>query len=282
MIADRICCHQARMRDPARKAFYCFLLVVASAGLIWFGAHRQEAVGGHWSGVVPVLLGFALLPFPLYILVEALFAVRGRAKLLAGIGVIARWQVQPSEWEAFRGLDSRRIARDLSLSNEFWIRKAVPAAPVEVIVGERSALVDGSYHSLKPGGLPGLRAVGWIEGSPACLEFSLLYPRSRHSPPVPTTVRIPVPASARGEAGRVLAHYQQRLRPAAHAPSRARRIGATLAAAAVAGAGGYALVRAWLDGNPLVVPGLMIAGILLSIFAALFALAVFLLPARRT
>ncbi len=269
------------MRNPARKALYCLLLVLASAALIAFGAWREQSLDEDWTAVGPILLGFALLPFPLYILVEALFAVRGRAQLLAGIGVIARWRVSPAEWQGFRGLDSRRAGQDFSLGNELWVRKSAPAEPVEVIVGAGSALVDGSCHSLKPGGLPDLRGLRWIEGPPACLEFALRYPRSRHSPPVDTTLRIPVPASARSEAVRVLTHYQQSLRPAARAPSRARRIGAMLALAAATGAGGYALVRAWLDGNPLVVPGLMIGGIILAVFAALVALSAFL-PTRRT
>lgn len=268
------------MRDPARKALYCFLALLLGAGLIGFGAVRLERFEEDRLGVGALMLGFAIAPFPLYMLIEALFAIRGRALLLLGEGVIARWQVHPPDWQRFRGLDSRRASEDSSLGNDLWVRKSAPEAPVEVIVGERSVLVDGSYHPLRPGGLPDLREVRWLEGPPTCLEFALRYPRSRYGPPVLSTVRVPVPASARGEAGRVLAHYQQRLRPAVRAPSRARRIGAVLVLAAAAGAGGYALARAWLDGNPLVVPGLMIGGIVLAVFAALFALAS-LIPNRR-
>ncbi|MGA9582075.1 MAG: hypothetical protein WBR13_08920 [Allosphingosinicella sp.] len=271
------------MRDPARKALYCFLLVAASAGLIWFGAVRQETVASHWTGVVPVLLGLALLPFPLYILVEALFAVRGRAKLLAGIGVIARWRVSPVEWEVFRGLDGRRIAKDISLANDFWIRKAALEAPVEVIVGEKSALVDGSYHSLKPGGLPDLRGVRWIEGPPACLEFATRYPRSRHSPPVDTTVRIPVAAGARAEAVRVLDHFERLLRPPARRkPAGASRVWTILAAGTVAAVAAYAVLRDFPESAArFVLPGLAIAGSVLAIFAAVIALAMFLSNPKR-
>lgn len=269
------------MRNPARKALYCLLLVAASAGLIWFGAYRQETVGDHWTGVVPILLGLALLPFPLYILVEALFAVRGRAKLLAGVGVIARWRVSPAEWEGFREVDSRRIAQDLSLGNDFRVRKAAPATPVEVIVGEKSALVDGSYHSLKPGGLPDLRGVRWIEGPPACLEFAIRYPRSRQNPPVDTTVRIPVSASARAEAARVLDHFERLLRPPAPVPRKRgsdARTWAILAAGAVAaGAAAYAVLRDLPESAAqFVLPGLAIAGSVLAIFAAVIALAMYL------
>lgn len=150
------------MRNPAGNAVYGLLLVRTSAGLIWFAAVRRESVGEHWTGVGPFILGFALLPFPLVFLVQALFATRGRARLLAGIGVIARWQVDPVEWGRFRGLDSRRSSGDFSLGSDLRIRRADPFGPVEIVVGETSALIDGSYHSLRPGGLPELRGVSWL------------------------------------------------------------------------------------------------------------------------
>lgn len=197
------------MRNPARKALYCLILVLVSAGLIWLGVERYETIGGNWGSTGPIMLGLGLLPFPLVYLVQALFAIRGQAKLLAGIGVIARWQVDPLEWKRFRGLDGRRETDPLPAPNDMWIRKAAPFGPVEVIVGANSAMVDGSYHSLRPGGLPDLRGVSWIEGPPTCLEFRLLYPRSRYGGKVTTSLRIPVPASARAAAVQVFDHFER-------------------------------------------------------------------------
>ena len=267
------------MRNPGRKAVYCGLALLVATGLILLGIEREPRMGEPWRVAAPIALGFAILPFPLYILIEALFACAGLARLRSGVGVIARWTVQPGEWAQFGKTDPGRGQR-VSTLNHLWIRGPAGREPVEVIVGETSLVADGSYHSLKPGGLPDLREVRWLEGSPACLEFALRYPRSRYGPPVPVTVRVPVPAGARGEAGRVLAHYQQILRPKARAPSRTRRIAVTAALAGAAGAGGYALLDAWRDGSPNVVPGLMIGGIVLAIFAALFGL-VSLIPGRR-
>lgn len=262
-------------------AFYCLLLVLISAGLIRFGIERYEIAGEGWGSTGPIMLGLALLPFPLVSLIQALFAIRGQAKLLAGIGVIARWQVYPDEWKRFRGLDDRRSAEDVSLGNDLWIRKASPSEPVGVIVGERSALVDGSYHSLKPGGLPDLRSVRWLDGPPTSLEFSLLYPRGRHGRTVPTTLRIPVPASARGEARRVVAHYERITcrTPgiALRNPQRTYWICALLVLGAAVGGIAW-LAFSWAD--PQVRVGLLVGASVLGAFAAILALVDFLVTRR--
>lgn len=274
------------MRDPARKALYCLLALAVSAGLIRFGAVRLERFGEDWPGAGSIILGFAIAPFALVTLVQALFAIRGRALLLLGRGVIARWKIHPAEWQGFRGLDSRRSSEDFSLGNDLWIRRAAPAAPVEVIVGARSLLVDGSYHSLRPGGLPELRGVSWLEGPPACLEFALRYPRGRYGGTVPMTLRIPVPASARAEAERVFDHFERITRRspglALRNPPRTYRICALLfLGAALAGGTGYVLFGTFPEnGGQLVLLSLLVGAAVLAAFAAILALATFLLARR--
>ena len=88
----------------------------------------------------------------------------------------------------------------------------------------------------------------WLEGPPTCLEFALRYPRGRYGGTVPTTLRVPVPAGSRGDARRVVAHFEPRLRRrpglALRNPPKTYRVCAVLAAAAAAAAGiGYALAR---------------------------------------
>jgi hypothetical protein len=154
-------------------------------------------------------------------------------------------------------------------------------------VGEKSALVDGSYHSLRPGGLPELRAVSWLEGPPTCLEFALRYPRGRYGGTVPMTLRIPVAASARGAALRVFAHFERVTRRspglALRNPPRTYRICAALVAgAAVTGGVGYAIAGAVADGHGQdVLLGLLIGATILAVFAVILALATFLLT-RKT
>jgi hypothetical protein len=280
-------CHHPAMRNPARKALYCLLALLAGAVLIWFGASRHERMGEDWGSIAALALGFTLAPFGFVFLIQSSFAVRGQALLLAGHRVIARWHVYPAEWEQFRKLDARRAGDHGSLINDLWIRRATPSDGIEVIVGETSLLIDRSYHVLRPGGLPELRSIGWLEGPPACLEFGLLYPRGRFGGTVATTLRVPVPPAARADARRVFAHFEPRLRRrpplALRNPSRTYRVCAfLLAAAAAVGAGGYALARARADGgDPLVPLAMLIAGVGLGAFALILALATFALTRDR-
>jgi hypothetical protein len=270
------------VRDPARKALYFLLAGLAGAALVWFGAEREQRIGEDWTAITPILLGLAIAPFAIVLTVQALFAARGKARLLAGHRVLARWHVYPGEWEGFRSLDSRRSGSDSSLVNDLRVRKATPSDGVEVIVGETGLLVDGSYHGLRPGGLPELREVRWLDGPPTCLEFSLLYPRNRYGGTVPTTLRIPVPAGSRGAAQRVVDHFRPRLvrKPglALRNPPKTYRICAILfAAAAAMAAVGYAWARSLADGgDPLLPLILLIGGVGLGAFALLLGLAVWL------
>lgn len=270
------------MRYPTRKALYCLIALVAGVALVWFGAVREARIGEDWTALVPLALGSALIPFGFVFLIQSLFAIRGLALLRAGHRVIARWHVYPAEWEQFRELDRRRSAEHPSLANELWIRKATPREGIEVIVGERSLLVDQSYHVLRAGGLPELREARWLDGPPTCLEFALLYPRGRYGGTLSVALRVPVPPGARGMARKVLDHFQPRLvrKPglALRNPPKTYRICAVLLVAAAAmAAAGYALARSLPDGgDPLVAVALLIAGIGLGAFAALLAAAVWL------
>jgi hypothetical protein len=271
------------MRNPARKALYCLAALLAGSALIWFGALRHERIGEDWASIVALALGFTFAPFGLVFLIQALFAMRGQALLLAGHRVIARWHVYPPEWAQFRKLDGSRAGDHASLVNDLWIRRATPTDGVEVIVGETSLLVDRSYHVLRPGGLPALRDVGWLEGPPTCLEFGLLYPRDRYGGTLRTTLRVPVPPAARADARRVFAYFEPRLRRqpalALRNPRRTYRICAVLfAAALIAGAAGYALASALPDGaDPLLALTLLIGGAICAAFAIILSFFTFLL-----
>ncbi|MET1110338.1 MAG: hypothetical protein ABWX67_02305 [Allosphingosinicella sp.] len=275
------------MRNPGRKALYWLAALLLGAALIRFGALRHGRIGEDWTSFAPIFAGFALAPFGLVFLIQALFAMRGRARLLAGHRVIARWHVYPAEWEQFRALDGRRAADHHSLANDLWIRRARPADAIEVIVGETGLLVDRSYHTLRPGGLPELREVRWLDGPPTCLEFALLYPRGRYGGTLPMTLRVPVPPAARAAARQVVAYFEPRLRRgpalALRNPRRTYRVcGILIAAAAIAGPAGYALAAAPPDGkDPLVPLALMIGAVICAVFAALLALATFLLTRPR-
>lgn len=146
-------------------------------------------------------------------LIQALFHIRGMAKLEAGIGRVARWHVGALDWEKYRAADSARVASDPRfLVNDLWLRKQTPPEGVEVIVGEKALIVDGSYHVLRMNGLPELRSIGWLDNSatpgrpPDCIEFLLAYPRGRYGGIQHTCLRVPVPRAALDQGRK--AYYQ--------------------------------------------------------------------------
>ncbi len=113
------------------------------------------------------------------------------------------------EWDRFRAFDAIRAAQDLALRNDLHIRKLTPPAGVDVLVGRRQLIVDGSYHSLRRLGNPSLRHVYWLPApaDPECLEFALEYARGRAGGTLNLSLRLPVPAHARPDGVRVFEHY---------------------------------------------------------------------------
>jgi hypothetical protein len=142
------------------------------------------------------------------IAIWAFMAAVGHARLCAGKGLIARWHITAEEWDRFRAFDAIRATQDLSLRNDLRIRKLTPPAGVDVLVGRRQLIVDGSYHSLRRLGNPSLRSVYWLPApaDPECLEFALEYARSRGGI-LNLSLRLPVPAHARPDGVRVFEHY---------------------------------------------------------------------------
>ena len=188
------------MRNPPRKAVLFAALALSGAAVAWLGVQWYGVLDQEWVSDVMFTVGFTTTLIMLVLLIQALFHVRGMAKLKAGFGRVAQWHVSAVEWEKFRAADAGRVAADPTfLGNDLWIRKATPPEGVDVIVGEKSLIVDNSYHILRMNGLPELRSISWLDNSatagrpPDCLEFLLAYPRGRYGGIKYTTLRVPVP-----------------------------------------------------------------------------------------
>jgi hypothetical protein len=188
------------MRNPPRKAVLFAALALSGAAVAWLGVQWYGVLDQEWVSDVMFTVGFTTTLIMLVLLIQALFHVRGMAKLKAGFGRVAQWRVSAVEWDKFRTADSGRVAADPTyLGNDLWIRKATPPEGVDVIVGEKSLIVDNSYHILRMNGLPELRSISWLDNSatagrpPDCLEFLLAYPRGRYGGIKYTTLRVPVP-----------------------------------------------------------------------------------------
>jgi len=282
------------VRNPARKALIFGAMLVIGILLVWFGAKRIEAGREDWLSVVPVVIGVSLAPFGLVYLIMALLHVRGQALLLAGVRRLADWHLTAEQWDAFRAFDGRRAGDDLSrLGNDLWIRKQTPREGVDVIVGEKSLLIDRSYHVLRPRGLPELRAIGWLDNStapgrpPDCLEFELAYPRGRYGGIQLTTLRVPFPPDARDRAAAVYHFFAPRLvRKPAIALRNPRRtmqvcgVMLVVSLAAVAWAWFAAEATGWSTNETMVPLVTMVVGSVCAIFAFVLGALTLLLKPR--
>jgi hypothetical protein len=191
------------MRNPPRKAAIFAGLVVLGIALVWTGAELQDPADKDAITGVTIAIGGTMAFMAAIWLIKSLFHVHGMARLKAGFGRVAMWHVSAAEWDKFRAADDARALSDLRfLVNDLWIRKRTPPEGVDVVIGEKSLVVDGSYHVLRMNGLPELRNIGWVDNSatpgrpPDCIEFLLAYPRGRYGGIQHTTLRVPVPAAA--------------------------------------------------------------------------------------
>lgn len=202
------------MRNPGRKAAISAALLAVDAVAGWIAWHRYHASGGDWIVIVLFVVVIVITPFAPVVLIQGLLFGLGKARLDAGLGRIAQWHVPAEEWDKFRAFDDARVAAyGQTLMNDLRIREVTPPEGVEVVVGRTSLIVDGSYHVLRLNGLPELRTMGWIDNAatpnrpPDCLEFELVYPRSRYGTSTTTHLRVPIPAAAFEQAKLAYYHY---------------------------------------------------------------------------
>ncbi len=251
------------MRNSWQKAGWWFAASLAGAllSLIAFGA--PEAIGA-WA--VPLgALGLPMLVFGAAGTGFGVLAGIGERRLRHGVGVLARWTVLPEEWAAFRAFDQRCAAAQPALHNDFAHRPDA-TGPIEVVFGARQVLMDGSYHTLRHGGLPSLCDLAWLqpEDAPETLHFALAQPRGRYGGLVWLTLRVPVPRAARAEGLRVFHHYRALL-PADLTPAPLRRPGLVAAWGAGAHAlGGAIAIAGWMSGGEGIGPALLIGGLVLA------------------
>jgi len=259
------------MRKPILY-LYRWLGLLAVGALVW-------ALGNAVDGAprtVLVIVGATLSACAPFFIVRAALASVGYARLSGGRGVVARWRVSPGEWEAFRHFDAQRSRQATTLINDFRIRPEAAGDGVDVIVGKRQLIVDGSYHVLRTGGVPEMREVRWLGQPPGleCLEFKIAYGR-RSGGSLILALRLPVSAAARAEARRTYDHFQA-LRakvPSEGLAYRKRKlvVGGGLAVmllALVASGVGWGMQAAGMDRETSVI--LIAGGLTCAIMAAIF------------
>ncbi len=262
------------MRNPTRKIVIYLALTLLGVALAKYGIDAEKRIGEAWTSTGAWIVGLSIVPVALILFIRALFNSRGRANLLAGRDVLARWHLTADEWERFREFDRRRGESDTRLFNDLLYDKERQHRGIDVIVGKKSVLVGESYHGLRKAGIPGLTAIQWLDvpADPACLEFGIVYPRHRTTP-VHLAFRFPFPAAARGDARRVYDHFEPMLR---FKPSLAMRRPAATIKVAMAVAVVCAMAMAWGFSNGELVDNDSIAPLLAAVFGAVIGVAALL------
>jgi hypothetical protein len=264
------------MRHPLRlrnRSLGCFL---AGLAMLAYGLSKPEAT---WSRVLDTPLGAIglILAFGGGICALLLLVPAARhARLLNGKDALARWQVTPGRWAAFLAADAAINAEDPALANALSVRSPPPDGGVEVIVGRKAVLIDGSYH-----GLAGQEVVGvgiW-PGPPECIVFRYVVPRD-DGPALDARLRFPTAADG-DPVGRHVAEWYDagiaemwaRVKPglALRKPRLSRAIALVVTGVcALASAWGYWSLRA---PRPTIAAGLAAGiGTLLGMAAAVIAL----------
>lgn len=263
------------LRNPTRKIVIYLALVLLGVVLAKYGIDAEKRIGEAWTSTGFSVVGMSIVPVALIFLIRALFFSRGRAKLLAGRGVIARWHLTTDEWERFSMFDRSRGETDTRLFNDLLYDKERQHRGVDVIVGKTSVLVGESYHVLRRGGIPGLTAIRWLAApaNPECLEFDIVYPRHRTTS-VYLAFRFPFPTSARSDARRVYDHFEPLVR---FKPSLAMRRPAATIKVALAIAAICAVALIWGLSQAKLVEGGNIAPLIAAVFGAVIGVAALLI-----
>jgi len=137
---------------------------------------------------------------------------RKRSQLMSGTGVLARWRVGMLDWLAFRRRDAGRDGLFHSLRNRLRLPAELPPEGLEVRIGADAMLVGQACYGLGYFASRGkLVDVSLIDGQPEMLEFTTHQQGKNQSRLV--VFRVPVPASARGEAQAVLDHFGRSIDP---------------------------------------------------------------------
>lgn len=199
------------MRNPRGKTLVFSLLCGLGAILVWVAIERDDAVRDDGMTRALGATGALLLMVCSIPAIQALSAWIGRARLLRGEGVVARWPVSSQDWKQFLAFDKARGASDWQRLSNVMSRSWRPDCPpqgIEVIVGRTSALIDDCYCAF-----PTIYLVQWlrIEGAAFnCLEIHL---SNSHGAAWYPKLRVPVPRHAEAQATVAYQCYRSRILP---------------------------------------------------------------------
>jgi hypothetical protein len=180
--------------------------------------------------IIP-LLGVGGLKVGLISLIVAAVAAyyaRRVDQLRAGADRIARWTVDPQQWNASAELNERLNATVGHLPCRIGSKWQRGTEGVEFMAGRDSLLFGDEFHWLPARCADKVTAIGWLEGPPPCLEFNLTHYGKYITK---YALRVPIAPGAESDAIRVLEHFHARIPPPLRMNFRRRRKIALICAA---------------------------------------------------
>ncbi len=178
-----------------------------SLAWLWVG-------GDHSVGVRFVVIFFGALgmAFGFWLALFGHQDVRAKQALARGEDIIARWRVEPEDWQRFVASDPQWSSHANGRLNEFSPSEAAKPNGVEVIVGKAAVQIDESIHRLPLRSIPEITEARLHDGTPPVIELQLYHPpygtRFGLRPPRYTALRFPVGQGALAGAQQAVAHFR--------------------------------------------------------------------------
>lgn len=202
-----------------RSASIWLAVLAAGIALFFYGAtmnvREPMAMPLVYAGPAVALVGLIML-----IVTWRASRRRAYADAVGASDAVARWQVYPSDMEAFRSVDAARAGRLWSLKNFLKLPDPAPPEGYPVVVGETSLLIGDKLHDY---GLEELGTTGEVtihEGNPGFIEIHSMLQTAKQ--PLILVRRIPVPAGAGEEAAKAFTHLAAQVKPEDRARVRSR------------------------------------------------------------
>jgi hypothetical protein len=199
------------LRNPARNAILCGLLIAIGGALIWMGVADMRRFDR--SGSPLLMLGlFPALLAPIGF-VHFFTKIRVFRDMRSGRTAIARWTVPVDEFARFREQEAR-VPSGSILVNFYRLPRKVSSQGVEVVFSDTGVLIDGSYFPLSIHGGRRLQSVRYVDAPPTIEFKTALKTLARTSSATVNStrslqaLRLPVASDAIGEAYAVVQRYQ--------------------------------------------------------------------------
>jgi len=185
------------------------VFVVSVSALLGARALPKESVGHGWH-LVLTLVGMAGAPISGVWMLICWSDGKKYRHLKAGVGIVARWTVDPGRWEWFRGQSKEWDKRPGVGANLVKLDQPCGPSGLEIVLTGEALLVGEHFVSFEPN--VAFRAYpGWLD-----IYFTIVKPKG---PPVPINLRVPLaPAPASDGLGAQIVEAFRAARAAGNKP----------------------------------------------------------------